>query len=190
MPRDYKAEYRRRIERGLARGLSRSQARGHPRAGEQSISARSPAQSDKQLELVVKAMNEGRSLTAAARAFHISRDRLKRYLTQRGIGRRKGRTWVIDDTRPRRMPVLTKGRQRTLSLAGFDEARLAGEHFTAVGKFLRTNDYSHIEPFISRLVQATSGQKHLLETDPNELHRIAAMDDQPFHEIYQITSSN
>jgi hypothetical protein len=33
------------------------------------------------------------------------------------------------------------------------------------------------------------GKSHPLETDPNALHRIAAMDTPPFHEIYEITSN-
>ena len=32
----------------------------------------------------------------------------------------------------------------------------------------------------------TKGKAHPLETDPNELHRIAAQGDEVFHEIYRL----
>jgi hypothetical protein len=37
-------------------------------------------------------------------------------------------------------------------------------------------------------VQAANGRRYVLETRPNELHRLAAMESPPFHEIYKITS--
>jgi hypothetical protein len=67
---------------------------------------------------------------------------------------------------------------------------VAGEHFAAAGEFVRTNDYSVIKPFIGKTVRTPNGREHPLETDPNELHRIAAMDTPPFHEIYEITSNS
>ena len=50
-------------------------------------------------------------------------------------------------------------------------------------------DIDLLEPFEGLSVRAIDGKKYPLETDPNELHRIAAMDTPPFHEIYQITST-
>lgn len=190
MPRrDYKAEYRRRIERGLARGLSRSQARGHPKASEQPVDRRQ-ARGDSRIDAAILAMNQGRSLTAAARAEHVSPDRLKRTLVQRKIGKRQGQRWIVSDTRPRRVPVLTRGKQKTLILDGFAEGSLAGAHYQAAGEFVRTNDPTLMDPYIGLSVRTSGGQRHPLETDLNELHRIAAMDEPPFHEIYQITSTD
>ncbi len=189
MPRNYQAEYRRRIKRGLARGLSRSQARGHPKANEQAIEPIVP-KGDPGLEAAIREMNHGTSMTAAARSRHISAERLRRFLSIQELAERKGHRWVISDGRSRQVPVMTGGRVRILTLNGYDQARLVGEHHQAVGQFIRSNDIELIKPFEGRSVRAASGRKYPLETDPNELHRIAAMDTPPFHEIYAITSSS
>ena len=188
MARDYKAEYRRRIQRGRARGLSLSQARGHPKANEQPVEKASP-QADDNINTAILDMNRGRSLSASARSSHISAERLRRFLTRGRLAKLKGRRWIMSDDRPRRVPVLTRGRQRTLTVDGFKQASLVGGHHNAVGAFVRTNDIELLEPFEGKSVRAANGKLHPLETDPNELHRIAAMDTPPFHEIYQITST-
>ena len=187
--RDYKAEYRRRIERGLARGLSRSQARGHPKVNEQAIEP-IVQKGDPGLEAAIREMNQGTSMTAAARSRHVSAERLRRFLAHENLAERKGRRWIVADSRPRQLPVMTDGRVRILTVGGFSQARLVGEHHYAVGQFIRSNDIERINPFEGRSVRAASGRKYPLETDPNALHRIAAMDTPPFHEIYAITSTS
>ena len=188
MPRNYKDEYRRRIRSGLARGLSLSQSRGHPKANERPVESR-PARADENIDAAILGMNQGQSLSAAARSSHVSAERSRRFITQAELGALKGHRWALTDRRPRRVPVLTGGRQRTVIVDGFDQASLVGEHHNAVGLFVRTNDIGILEPFEGKSVRAVSGKQYLLETDPNELHRIAAMDTPPFHEIYQITSN-
>ena len=187
--RDFKAEYRRRIERGLARGLSRSQARGHPKPGERLVEA-TPVEADSKINAAILDMNRGNAMTATAKSRNVSVERLRRYLAAQRLAERKGRRWVISDGRPRQVPVMTGGRVRILTLNGYDQARLVGEHHQAVGAFVRTNDIELIKPFEGMFVRAASGRKYPLETDPNELHRIASMDTPPFHEIYAITSTN
>jgi hypothetical protein len=188
--RNYKAEYRRRIARGLARGLSRSQARGHAQSKKKRQTKASRSKPDPRIDVAILEMNRGRSLTATAKALHISPKRLQKALREQGLGKRKGRRWVAVDSRRRRVPVVTAGRQRTLTVIGYEPARLVGAHHAAIGHFVRTNDITVLEPFEGKSVRAANGRKYPLETDPNELHRIAAMDDPPFHEIYQITSAN
>jgi hypothetical protein len=135
-------------------------------------------------------MNRGRSLTAAARDSLLSRKQLQNYLTQRRLLRRKGKRWVAKDNRLRRVPVMTGGRFRVLTVRGYEPARLVGEHHHAAGEFVRTNAIELIKPFKGRSVQTVNGRRYVLETDPNVLHRIAAMDSPPFHEIYEITSNS
>jgi hypothetical protein len=149
---------------------------------------RTPA-SDPRLEIAVKELNRGSSLTAAAHSVNLTPKALQSYVRQRRLARRKGDRWTIKDNRPRRVPVMTKGRSRNLTVAGFKEAQLVGEHHNAVGNFVRTNDIALLKPFESRSVRLTTGKEIPLETDPNALHRIAAMDTPPFHEIYKITSN-
>jgi len=184
--RDHKAEYRRRIARGIARGLSRAQARGHAKPIEQR--PKTAASTDPRLDSAVLEMNRGRSLTAAARSAHVSPERLRRVLIDQRVAQKKGSRWVATDNRPRRVPVMTGGRVLTPIVDGYLQARLVGEHHHAAGQFVRTNDLDFIKPFEGKYVRTVSGRMLSLETDPNALHRIAAMDTPPFHEIYEIVS--
>ena len=143
-----------------------------------------------QIASAIREMNRGRSLTATAKSLHLSPKRLQKELKAQRLVRRKGRRWAITDLRRRRIPVMTKGKQQTLVVIGYAPARLIGEHHNAVGEFVRTNDITVLKPFEGQAVIAANGRKYPLETDPNVLHRIASMDNLPFHEIYEITSSN
>jgi hypothetical protein len=190
--RDYKAEYRRRVARERARGLTRAQARRHAQPTKKSPSHRKKLAAprlDQKLSVAILEMNRGRSMTAAARIAHVSPTRFKSFLSGTRLGKRRGRRWTIADKRPRRVPVMSEGQLHTPIVADYLEARLAGEHFHAVGSFVRTNDISLLKPFKGRSVRLTSGHKLPLETDPNAIHRIAAMDTPPFHEIYEIVST-
>lgn len=188
MARDYKAEYRRRIERGLNRGLSRSQARGHPKVSERPLEPPSTTP-DRNLEAAIRAMNEGRSMTAAAKMHHVSAERLRRFIVSEDLASRQGRRWTISDSRPRRLPVMTGGQFKTLTVSGFSQASLVGLHHDAVGRFVRTADIELIRPFEGRSVRTTAGVEYPLETDPNELFRLASMDMPAFQEIYEIVST-
>jgi hypothetical protein len=134
-------------------------------------------------------MNRGRSLTAAARSLKLPPDDLRKTLKQLRLLKRKRKRWVINDDRPRRVPVSTGGRQRNLTVRGYEQASFLGEYHHAVGEFLQSNDAKFLKPFKGRSVQAANGRRYVLETDPNVLHRIAAMDTPQFHEIYEITSN-
>lgn len=152
------------------------------------VRVRGRAAADARMEVAVKELNRGSSFTAAAHSVDLTPKALQSYVRHRRLARRKGDRWTIKDNRPRRVPVMTKGRTRNLTVAGFREARLVGEHHNAVGHFVRTNNIALLKPFDGRSVRLTTGKEIPLETDPNALHRIAAMDTPPFHEIYEITS--
>lgn len=185
--RNYSEEYRRRMQRGLANGLTRSQARGHARARSKPPQKKS-SKNDKNIETAIRRMNRGDSMTAASRSEHVSVERLRRILSEAQIANRKDRRWITADTRPRRLPVMTDGRVRLLIVYGYAAARLVGEHHNAAGEAVRTNDFTGLKAFKNRSVRSVNGRKHVLETDPNALHRIASMDNPPFHEIYEIVS--
>jgi hypothetical protein len=185
--RDYKAEYQRRIARGLARGLSRSQARGHPKASERLIvPPPKTAAPDPKLEAAFKRLRSGESLTKAAKSAHVSRERFRRFVKAKGLAQLEGRRWVITDKRPRKIATLTKGRQRELTVPTLQEASIAGAYWDAAGRFVRSNDLDLLTPYEGQGVTDAKGRFHPFETDPNELHRLAAMDAPAFHEIYEI----
>ncbi len=188
--RDYKAEYARRIQRGLKQGLSRAQARGHARAKEAPLRKRGKkTPEEKKLEKAVKALRSGKSQKASAKAGGVSVERLRRHIYANKLAKREGSRWVMTDDRPRRVPTIYKGEFRTVTVPGFAGASLAGLYHNAVGHFVRSNDLSAIEPFEGEGLTDVKGRFFPFETDPNALHRYAAMDNPAFHEIYQIISA-
>jgi hypothetical protein len=187
--RDYRKEYQRRVARALELGLSPTQARGHPKANEKSLKA-ARREFDRRFETAVLAMNRGESLTAATRRAGLSRKLFTPLASKRRLIKRKGRRWVVNDKRMKRVLVASRGRLQKIWVDNYEDASLAGSHYSAIGNFVRDNDVSRLEPFEGLFVRAANGKRFPLETDPNELHRIAAMDSPPFHEIYEITSNH
>lgn len=188
--RDYRAEYQRRIERGLDRGLSRSQARGHPRSNEPTLSSRTsiPAY-DSRLEAGLKLIRAGTSLTRAAPVIGVSRERLQRYVAQTGVvEKQRGRWTVVQDDRVRVMPIYTAGRSITVTIAGYEQSALAGRYMAAVRAFRDSNDPSYLAPFVGEFVTDVRGKRHVFETRPNSLYRLALGDDDPFEQVYRIVA--
>ncbi len=183
--RDYKAEYARRIARGKKRGLTKSQARGHSKPGEKPLRGK-PVKSDKKLETALRFMrNTGKQGLAAKRA-GVSAERFRRFLYGNKLAKRKSGKWRFTDKRGREMLVLTGGEPEYLVLAGYDQAKLNGEHLAAVKTFVLSGDASLIEPFVGKSVRDLKGKLHPLETDPNELLRIANSGNEVFEEIYNL----
>ena len=183
--RNYKAEYQRRLERASVRGLSRSQARGHARTGEAPIKG-PKSKSDDRLEAALKVLRQTNDRTAAAKSVNIAPERLRRFLRENVQIEGRGRSLKITDNRPRDMTVISDGKADVLRLRDYGQASLNGQHLSAVREFIRTNDRELLLPFDDRAVIDTKGKAHPLETDPNELHRIAAQGDEVFHEIYRL----
>lgn len=183
--RDWKAEYQRRIARAAAAGLSRSQARGHARSGEAPIRPR-PERNREGLEAALRALRQTGNQGEAARSVGVSPERLRRFLRENALAQRRGKSWLFSDNRLRRMTVISDGDARELTLRGFDEAALNGQHLSAVGKFLRSNDVDLLRPFDGRAITDASGKRHPLETDPNALHRLASAGSEVFHEVYRL----
>jgi hypothetical protein len=134
-------------------------------------------------------MNRGRSLTGAARSIGLSSKSLQQLLSRRRLLKRKGKRWVLQDNQLRQVLVITRGKIRPVTVRGYEEASLAGAHYHVAGQFVSTNNIAVLKPFEGKSVRAASGRKYPLETDPNALHRIAAMDSPPFHEIYETSNT-
>ena len=183
--RDFKAEYARRIANAAARGLSRSQARGHARTGEAQIKG-PKSKTDDRLEAALKVLRQTGDRTAAAKSVNIAPERLRRFLRENVQIEGRGRSLKITDNRPRDMTVISDGKAQELRLRDYDQSSLNGEHLSAVREFIRTNERELLLPFDGRAVIDAKGKAHPLETDPNELHRIAAQGDELFTDIYRL----
>lgn len=183
--RDYRKEYQRRVASAAKRGLSRSQARGHARSGEASIRAK-PVATDQRLEAALRALRQTGNQSNAAKSVGVAPERLRRFLRENALAERRGKAWHFNDQRLRRMTVISGGEATELTLRGFDQASLNGQHLAAVRSFLSSNDIEWLLPFNGRSVIDAKGKPHLLETDPNAVHRLAAQGADVFHEIYRL----
>lgn len=182
--RDWKVEYQRRIARALAKGLSRSQARGHAKANELPLGAsRTPQE---KLEQALKVLRRSGSQKAAAREVGISAERFRRFVRENNLAHRRGRTWELTDNRPRRVQVISRGRQQTITVAGFEDASLVGRHAAAVKIFLDSSDPSHLAPFQGESVLDRNGRRYPFETDPNIIYRLSFAGGEAFEDVYRL----
>ena len=186
--RDYHGEYERRVARGVARGLSRSQARGHPAIGQTYVSGRvETPRYDPILEEGLREIREGSTLQRAARRIGVSRDRLRRYLAQTGVGvQDRGRWRIVEDRRPRRLPMYSNGRAIDVTVPGYAESVLVGRYMSATGQFQVTNDPLVLAPYRGSGVRDIQGRYHPFETEPNTLYRLMAAGPEPFEIVYRI----
>lgn len=184
--RDYKAEYQRRIANAEKRGQSRSQARGHAKAGETPARAKGKIGGEK-FEAALKLYRQTGNQAAAAKTQGIAPERFRRFLRENVQVSGRGKSLKITDTRPRLMTVISDGQVSSIHLNGADEASLNGKYLHAVRTLLEKNNPGIIAPFAGRSVIDADGNSHLLETDVNELYRLAASGDALFHDVYRLT---
>ena len=183
--RNYKAEYARRIARGAEKGLSRSQARGHPKAKEKNISQPRPIE-DAKLQIGLKELRSGKTLSEAARAIHVSPERLRNQAKKLGVIKRQSGRWVVRKNLPREMPIYSGGKAYAVIVGTFPNASKIGRYMAAVKRFMRSNDAAHLKPFISKSATDIKGNKHIFETNPNTLYRLSASGTESFEQVYRI----
>jgi hypothetical protein len=114
--RNYRHEYKRRLQRAAARGLSKSQARGHPRANEQSVSAKiRAAVEDARVQQGLRALSKGETLAGAARSAGLSAERLRKYIRDHKLARKRGHSWELIEHRLVRTLIRRTRTQKNIS---------------------------------------------------------------------------
>jgi hypothetical protein len=180
------APYARRIARGLANGLTLSQARGHPAPGEKFISKRRMRGVNRhKLQLVIKEMKEGKSLTKSARAAGLQPDTVRRTLKSAKLLKKRGRRWNIRGDLPTRMLLYTEGEARSIIPADGKNRSAVGKFMNAVRMFLTTNDPKSLAPFVGKSIRDLSGMQHPFETDENTLYQLSQSGAITFEDIYE-----
>lgn len=185
--RNYKSEYLRRINLGLLQGRSRSQARGHPKAKEtHAIARRAMELEEHQLQVGLRRLRDGKSLTETARELGISPERFRRQLNASGVAVKRGSTWQVREDAPRQMPLYSNGRQIVITVPDLDTAGMVGSYWNAVKQLLWNNEPDYLEPFAGKSVIDTAGKAHPFETDPNTLYRLSLTGTETFEQVYRI----
>lgn len=185
--RDYKAEYQKRIERGLSKGFSRSESRGHGKPkGVKGAEKTTSFVYDPRLELGVKAMRKGDSLTKAAKDLNVAPERLRAYIRQADVGEKKSGRWFISkDLRSRVVPIFSAGKYQEITV-GFEASQKAGAYMSAVNQFLSTNDKSVLDPFRGDSLVDVQRKRHFYETRPNVLYRLNETEFDSYEGVYRI----
>jgi hypothetical protein len=183
--RDYRAEYKRRLAKAAARGLSRSQARGHPRPSEHPgrPGKRLP---DEQIQAALRVLRQERNLSEAARAAKLSPERLRKYAIDHNIIEKVGRRWRTRADLRRRMLLFSDQKSIVVTVGDFKTASEVGRFMSGVSRFLETQDFSGVRPFVGKSVTDRAGRKHPFETDENALYRLATTGEHAFEHIYRV----
>ena len=188
--RDYREEYERRIANAAKRGLSRSQARGHPRSGETPIRPKPSNKPDRTLEDAIRAMRSGETLSAAAKRFHVGRERLAAYARKQAGASRQGRSWIFNDTRTRRVPVIAAGEPYpvTISAKGHGPAELAGQHYAEASEAVENPDLFplFIAKWKGKAIADIHGREYVFSTDPNQIFRAISGEEIDWSRIYHL----
>lgn len=115
----------------------------------------------------------------------MTEQKLRRFVKGQELARYVGRRWVIDDQRAKIVQTASRGSIQKLTVKGFDQASLAGQYWDAIGRFVDTNSRELLTPFRGLGLTDTQGVFHPFELNPNTLHRLQAVDNQAFHEVYR-----
>ena len=190
-PRDYQAEYARRIDKALAQGRTRSEGRGHRRSPTVDTKSGKKLKEkkvyDPRLEDGLKQIRNGVGITKAASTIGVSSERLRSYITQTGVVRKRGRRWVVQrDHRRRELFIYSEGTVVAFVVRNYVAAADVGRYHAAVGQFLKSNDPAFLTPFAGQFVTDVNNKSHYYETRPNVIHRLVNTRSESFEQIYRI----
>jgi hypothetical protein len=142
---------------------------------------------DGRLTTTLRVFRATHNASAAAKTGHVSRERFARFLRDQEVAARHGRGWTITDNLVRELDIISQGRRIVVRVRGFDAASTIELHNAAVRKFVRhADDLTPLAPFEGVVMTDAAGRRHLLETRPNTLLRLAATGGDVFESVYRI----
>jgi len=173
---------------GKPRGLSKTQSRGHRKANEPKSKQIGKERSlrDLKLQLGMRLLNQGHSLSQAAKEAQLSTEGLRSYVLENNLVEKHGKRWVVKKDIRRRLLIYSYGNEHVIVVDKFRTASRVGEYMAAVRWFVQTNDPHHLEPFAGKSVKDISGKRFPFETRPNVLHRLANTGGDTFEQVYRI----
>lgn len=141
-----------------------------------------------QLDQARRHFMASKSIAGAARSTGISPGKLRRLIRNFKLANwdKSKRRWRITDRQIREIVAISSKGQRKIRVRGFGPASIAMRHRAAVHQFLETNDAALLAPFKDVSLTDTAKQKHLLETRPNVLYRIANAGNDADMKIYRL----
>lgn len=161
------------------RGVTRRDTRGLI------IKRRRKGLSEARLQRALTTLRDTRDIKAAARTARTTTTKFKREAVGRKLIKKRGKGWVVSRDLHREMSIYSEDRQVAVKLR-IGSSRLAGKYMSAVGAFLRSNNVRILDDFIDRGVKDIAGKRHVFETNPNTLYRLASTTDEAFESIYRI----
>jgi hypothetical protein len=129
-----------------------------------------------------------RSVRGAARSTGVSESQLRRLIQNYRLAKwdRSKRKWKITDRVTREVGIASNGRAKAIIVRGFLKAQLAKGYTAAVRHFLETNDVAALAPYVGQSITDISKNKHMLETRPNVLLRLANTGGDAEMKIYRL----
>lgn len=131
-------------------------------------------------------MKQGVSQREAAKQVGVSPETLRRFQKLNTTSRRKGRRWLISDTRPVSVVMATRGKMRPVTVS-HDAASDVSRHWIAINQFLETNNPAHLAAFVGKGLRDSNGAFHPFETRPNILRKLDSVGELKFVDIYRQT---
>lgn len=185
--RNHRREYQRRVQRALQRGLSRSQARGHPRAGETNVAKRAISQlEDTRLQQGLRALNEGQSMTGAAKSAGLSTERLRKFVSDNKLARKRGQRWeLIGRKVHRQWRIYSQHQQHLIVVSDPETNSVIGRYLNAVRKLRFQGNARALRRFRHVSVRDVNGTKYPLETNPNTLFELFTRHRETPEEFYR-----
>lgn len=132
---------------------------------------------------VLNRMRHGDSLAQASKQVGISTRTVKGYVGSALIF--QNRRWKAkkSDRLLRKIRIYENGKQAWITIRGIKQARIIGQHHSAVGRL--ADNESSLLPFKKIKIKDAKGKVHHLETDPAKVFSILErQEDMEFYTIY------